>query len=92
MKEEKLLIGLNNIEGYVTSQVDIKEGDDIFWRAYVLYPVVNVDKDHVTLITELDAVDAGRIVDREDFDNVVSDSAAKFIKAEKVNAIARFVA
>lgn len=90
MKEEKLLIGLDNIEGYVTSQVDIKEGDDIFWRAYVLYPVVNVDKDHVALITELDAVDAGRIVDREDFDDAIENTAAKFIKAKKINAIAGF--
>lgn len=92
MKEEKLLIGLDNIEGYVTSQVDITEGNDVFWRAYVIYPVVNVDKDHVALITELDDVGNGRIVNREDFENAVSDSAAKFIKAEKVNAIARFVA
>lgn len=92
MKEEKLLIGLDNIEGYVTSQVDITEGNDVFWRAYVIYPVVNVDKDHVALITELDDVGNGRIVNREDFENAVSDSAAKFIRAKKVNAIARFVA
>lgn len=92
MKDEKLLIGLDNIEGYVTAQEDVVDGDDTFWRAYVLYPVVNIDEDHVALITELDDVGSGRIVKRDEFNMVINDTIAKFIRAKKVNAIAGFVA
>ncbi len=90
MEKEKMLIGVNNIEGYVTSQEDIVDDTDVFWRAYTLYPVVNVDEKHVALITELDNTGYGRIVEREDFDDAIENTAAKFIKAKKINAIAGF--
>lgn len=90
MENKKMLIGVDNIEGYVTSQEDIFDDTDVFWRAYVLYPVVNVDKEHVALITELDNTGYGRIVERKDFNGAINDTSAKFIQAKKINAIAGF--
>lgn len=90
MEKEKMLIGVDNIEGYVASQEDVVDDTNVFWRAYTLYPVVNVDEKHVALITELDNTGYGRIVEREDFNDAINNTTAKFIKANKINAIVGF--
>lgn len=93
-KKDSIDIGTENIIGYINSPNDIEYKDQNirFLRAYVLYPVVKIDDETVAIPTFDSKWGEAQILSFKDFKIILEDEPAiRFIEAENINKIAGYI-